>query len=227
MCGKINPLAPLSPSRKAWMFLCLLSHPKFARKLGTLVTEGYLARTGWVRSVLTERIVDAGGNPLPWMSTPFTDFIEPRLHKGLRIFEYGAGASTLFFAHCAKEVLSVEHDASFAASIKLQLPLNARVVVCAEGSDDYINAVIRTSDRPHLVSVDGRDRVRCVITALHQLAEDGVLVLDDSERPEYIQAIVAIKEAGFRSLEFWGIAPARIEHKCTTVFYREANVLGI
>ena len=57
---------PLSPARKAWRFLRALARPALARKVGTLVTEGYLQRTGWVRSVEEDAVVDAGGEPRPW-----------------------------------------------------------------------------------------------------------------------------------------------------------------
>lgn len=217
----------LSPIRKASTFLGLLARPRFVRKLGTLVTEGYLAKSGWVRSVLEERIVDAVGRPLPWMTQPFIDFIEPRLHKGLYVFEYGSGASTLYFARRVGCVLAVDHDAAFAATLSSQLSSNAQVVVCDEGSNDYINAIVRLEHRPHLVSVDGRDRVRCMAAAMCQLAQDGVLVLDDAERFEYVSGLESMKAAGFRSLEFWGLASGRVERKCTMIFYRSGNILGV
>ena len=80
MCDEPERTPGLSPGRKAWLFLRLLSRPALARKLGTLVTEGYLARTGWVRSVITGEIVDEAGRPVPWMTRPFVDFITPRLN---------------------------------------------------------------------------------------------------------------------------------------------------
>lgn len=218
---------PLAAARKAWLFLCLLAHPRFARKLGTLVTEGYLARTGWVRSVLTASIVDADGAPLPWMARPFVDFVAPRLHGKMRIFEYGSGASTLFFARRAGWVMAVEHDAVFAAALAPQLPANARVIVRPQGSVGYVNAITEMAERPHLVSIDGSDRAGCAETAMAHLSEDGVLILDDSELPEYALIREKMKESGFRALDFWGLAPTRIEHRCTTVFYRPNNALGI
>jgi len=227
MCGKINPLAPLSPSRKAWMFLCLLSHPKFARKLGTLVTEGYLARSGWVRSVLTDRIVDADGNPVPWMSRPFIDFIEPRLHRGMNVFEYGSGASTLFLAQRVGQVFAVEDDIDFASVLMPQLPVNAQVVVHGRGTAGYIEASARMNPLPQLVFVDGSDRVECATASLSVLAADAVLILDDSELPEYSIIREKMNTTGFRALDFWGIACTRVERRCTTIFYRDNNALGI
>ncbi len=205
------------------MFFGLLLRPRFARKLGTLVTDGYLARTGWVRSVLTGRIVDAAGEPTPWMSRPFIDFAAPRLHKGLRLFEYGAGASTLFWAQRVGEVLAVEHDGRFAEALAPKLPTNARVVVHPENSAEYPHAVAQMEPRPDVVIVDGIHRTECARFACGQLAAGGVLVLDDSELPVHASIREQMAAAGFRAIDFWGLAPTRIEYRCTTVFYRSEN----
>ncbi len=218
---------PLSPARKTWWFLRLLARPALARKLGTLVTEGYLARTGWVRSVCEGTVAGPAGEPRPWTTLPFTDFIAPRLKAEWTVFEYGAGASTRFYASRVRAVLAVEHDEIFAAQLRPQLPANARLLVHPAASEAYANAVAECSPPPDLVSVDGVDRVRCVQAALLRLAAGGVLVLDDAERPEYAPAHAALAAAGFRPVEFWGLAPCRVERKCTTVFYRSNNVLGL
>jgi hypothetical protein len=217
----------LTPARKAWRFLCLLLRPALAQKLGTLVTEGYLARTGWVRSANTGTVVDHSGEPWPWMTLPFVDFIIPRLRSNWTVFEYGAGASTRFFAARVGSVLAVEHDEVFAGRLRSFLPENARLLVRSLNSSAYVDAVTECSPPPTMICVDGRDRVRCVIAALPVVAREGVIVLDDAERTEYAPAAQALAAAGFRSAEFWGIALGRVERKCTTIFYRDGNALGL
>lgn len=222
-----EPHRPLPPVRKAWRFLRVLAQPGLARKLGTLVTEGYLERSGWVRSVREGGVVAADGSALPWTTLSYIDFITPRLKPEWTVFEYGAGASTRFYAARVAMVLAVEHDEAFAKTLTPQLPQNARLLVRPEGAESYINAAAECQSRPDLVSVDGRDRVRCVQAALTALAPSGVLVLDDAERPEYGPAWTALKAAGFRAVEFWGLAPGGVERKCTAVFYRDGNGLGL
>ena len=222
-----EPLPPLSPARKAWRFFCLLLRPMIARKLGTLVTEGYLADSGWVRSVAEARVVDAAGAPLPWATLPFVDFVAPRLRSGWTVFEYGAGASTLFYASRVRAVVAVEHNERFAAELRPRLPSNVQVLVREKDAVDYCEAVKNCDVRPVLVSVDGEDRNRCVSAAIRGMSDDGVLVLDDADRPEYRLAHEILTGAGFRSVEFWGLAPGMVTRKCTTVFYRRDNVLGL
>ncbi len=217
----------LPAGRKALRFLALLTRARVARKLGTLVTDGYLAETGWVRSLERDEIVDAAGEPLPWATLPFVDFIAPRLRAEWSVFEYGAGASTLFYAKRVRRVTAVEHDARFAAQLRARLPGNAEVRVCAASGEDYAAEVGRGTTEPELVSVDGEHRELCVARAMGRLAPGGVLVLDDAERGEYAGARKMLAAAGFRAVEFWGLAAGGVRRKCTSVFYREGNVLGL
>ncbi len=78
-----------------------------------------------------------------------------------------------------------------------------------------------------MIIIDGLHRNECLIEAYEKLSEGGVIILDDSERAEYKQGINFILEKGFKSLEFWGIAPTILFKKCTTVFYKNNNCLQI
>ncbi len=211
----------------AWRLVRLGVRPEFRRRLTTLVINGYLQEIGWVRSVTDNAVVDAQGEPQPWASAPFVDFITPRLHASWSVFEYGAGASTIFYARRVARVLAVEHDEKFAAELRGRLPANATVVVHPAYSEAYAQAIAQWATPPVLVSVDGRDRVRCIEAARPALASEGVLVLDDAERAEYEPAVRQLREAGFKAVEFWGLPPGGILRKCTTVFYRPGNVLGL
>ena len=217
----------LSPAAKAGRFIRLLLQPALARRIGTLVTEGYLARTGWVRSVGDAAVVDAAGEPLPWLTYPCVDFLASRLRPEWRIFEFGAGASTLYFARRVQSVTAVEHDEAFAAKMRERLPANARLLLRSAGSAAYAGALAECYPFPDLVLVDGVDRAQCIEESLRRLAPGAVLVLDDAERDEYARSVAQLKDAGFRAVEFWGLAPGIAAAKCTTIFYRPDNVLGL
>ncbi len=47
---------------------------------------------------------------LPRWSFAAIDFVRLRLGGGIRVFEYGAGGSTFYFAHWCDSVLAVDHD---------------------------------------------------------------------------------------------------------------------
>jgi len=217
----------LTPTQKAWRLLRLLARPALARKLGTLVTDGYLAETGWVRSVCEAAVVDASGEPLPWLTLPCIDFLASRLKPEWTVFEYGAGASTLYFARRVKAVTAVEHDEAFAAGLRGRLPANAHLLVRAAGSTAYAQALAECAGPPELVLIDGVDREQCIAAALPRLGAATVLILDDAERSEYAPGVARLKAKGFRTIEFWGLTPGMVRKKCTMVFYRPDNVLGL
>lgn len=47
---------------------------------------------------------------LPWLSFPAIDLLQKKLTGNEKVFEYGGGGSTLFFADKAAEVITVEHN---------------------------------------------------------------------------------------------------------------------
>jgi hypothetical protein len=61
-------------------------------------------------------------NPLkdekPWITFSAIDFLEKTLTKEMRVYEYGMGGSTLFFAKRVKEIVSVEHDETWFDLVK-------------------------------------------------------------------------------------------------------------
>ncbi|HYF21606.1 MAG TPA: hypothetical protein VEA40_27340, partial [Ramlibacter sp.] len=51
----------------------------------------------------------------PWMAFPAIRHLEALLDKSSKVFEYGAGGSSMFFASRVGELVSVEHDAGWFA----------------------------------------------------------------------------------------------------------------
>jgi hypothetical protein len=210
-----------------WRFARLLSSPHAARNLAYLSLDGYLATTGWLRSLQEGRPVGAEGEPMPWTTLPFNAFFIPRLQKTWTVFEYGCGASTIFYAGRVGAITAVEHDAAFADEVKKKLPANGTLLVRQMGTPEYIESIRTLQVPPQVAIVDGRDRVKCVDAARGWLASDGVLVLDDSERADYAPAVAGLRRDGFKQLDFWGISAGSGFNRSTSVFYRADNVLGL
>ena len=57
----------------------------------------------------------------PWMTFGAIDFLKATANKKMRVFEYGSGSSTLFWATRAKEIYSVEHDEAWAKNVQKEL----------------------------------------------------------------------------------------------------------
>jgi hypothetical protein len=209
-------------------FATLLKKPDRLKALLSYGHKGYLANIGWFTAFDNQQALDRNGEPLPWVTYSFIDFIKTRLNKDLSIFEYGSGSSTLFYAKHVKSVTSVEHDETWYHKIVKSKPQNAEMIFSKlERGGDYSKKVNTLGKLFDIIIVDGRDRVNCCINSVQALTPSGVIVLDDSERKEYEKACVFLKEAGFKELSFTGISPGLFYLKATSVFYKTENCLHI
>jgi len=212
--------------KREWLLKLLTD--KQEKALLEFAHRGYLYDIGWTNSVNTGSIVDKNNNPLPWVSYPFIHFIGQRLNKKIKLFEFGSGNSTLYYAAKVASVTSVEHNAAWYEKIEANIPANVQLFFCdLQPGGEYCRFALKQRSKYDIIVVDGRDRVNCCLNGLGALKENGIVVLDDSEREKYAAAHTFMQQNGFKQIDFWGTAPAVDYLKCTTIFYREGNCLGI
>jgi len=206
----------------------IITNPLLTKTLLSHCCSGYLNEIGWINSWIKKSPINKEESPLPWVTYPFIDFIEKRLSKQMNIFEYGSGNSTFYYANKANSITSVEHDKDWFNKISDSMPNNSKLIYqeLVYGGE-YSSMARAQKQNYHLIIVDGRDRVNCIKNSLDSLAVDGVMVLDDSEREDYINGYELLINNGFKSIDFWGISPGLFYKKCTTLFYRKENCLNI
>lgn len=205
----------------------MIVDPKTVRELIRFRFGDYLLETGWIESIRRREAVDAAGNPLPWMTLPFIHFLDRRLHSSLSLFEFGSGNSTKYFARKVGTIRSVEHDAEWYTRFhkdELRGLINHQPL---DETDRYERSALASGKKYDIIVVDGRRRVQCIVHSIHALRDGGVFIFDDSERDEYAEGIKVLTDSGFKRLDFWGMAPGMHAGKCTSVFYRSVNCLGI
>lgn len=194
----------------------------------TLLTQGPLRSDGWLRSLREGQPVDEMGRLIPWLTYPAIDFLARRVRPEWRVFEYGCGNSTLWWAERVAEVKSCEHDREWFERIRARAPARVEMHhVPLDESGDYARTAARWPGRFDVVVIDGRDRVRCVEATLIALRESGVVVWDNSDREEYREGYQLLAQAGFRKVPFIGMIPILNQKLETGIFYRDGNVLGL
>ncbi len=209
-------------------FLILIKEPKVLSKLLSLRLSGYLIDVGWFSAFKTGEPVDKNLEPLPWLTYSFIDFIIERLRNEFKIFEFGSGNSTLFFAKRAMEVTSVEHNIEWYNKLKSKIPGNSNLILSkSDSSKDYIAGLKQSNKKFDLIIIDGIHRVDCCLSASNYLTDNGVIILDDSKRDDYVKGIDHLVDKGFKKIDFTGIPPGTFIRKCTTVFYKTNNCLYI
>lgn len=213
--------------KKTESYTSLLS-PARVKALLSFGIKGYLSEIGWFKSFDSKSPLDAHSEPIPWVTYSFIDFISDRISKEHVIFEFGSGNSTFYYAKKASKVISVEHDKLWFDKISAGKPSNSDMIFCElKTAGDYCKMPVSMGQKFDIIIVDGRDRVNCCYHSPEALSENGVIVLDDSEREKYSDAIVFLKNKGFKELSFSGISPGLFYRKSTSVFYKANNCLGI
>ena len=210
---------------KTIVYLC--RHPRVTLRLLSFSRYGYLNEIGWINSYINKMPIDSFGRPVPWCTYGYIDFISPRLKKYMSIFEYGLGNSTLFYSDKVKKVTSVEHEKSWYDSFKNKVNNNSTIYYEFLEKKGYEKAPMRSNSFFDIIIIDGRKRVKCIKESINYLKEDGVIVLDDAHRSEYIEGVKFLEESGYKQLPFFGISPGFFSKNCTTIFYKKINCLGI
>lgn len=209
-------------------------------------TSSHLVRTpselrharAWIRSYIDRR------SPLelarPWLPFRAQAWLESTLRSDMNVFEFGSGGSTLFIGPRVRSLISVEHDAAWHAAVQealsarglsqctvlLRPPLDAPAdPAFRSGKPEYQGLsfesyVAAIDEQPEesldLVMVDGRVRLTCLRHALPKVRRGGLLVLDNSDRPEFADAFDLL--AGHERLDLAGLVPQRTFRSRTTVW---------
>jgi predicted O-methyltransferase YrrM len=79
------------------------------------MTDLLIDLPNWLRSQCPS--ANALDDERPWITFPAIRFLERVIRPHMRVFEYGSGGSTLFFARRVREVISIEHDPVWALRV--------------------------------------------------------------------------------------------------------------
>jgi hypothetical protein len=175
---------------------------------------------GWQRSI-TQGPVDAMGRPLPWYAYAATAWLSRRLRSSDRVFEFGAGHSTLWYAQRVASVTAVDDNAGWVDRLQNDLPANAAVALADETR--YVAALDEADGEFDIIVVDGLLRNECAAAAAARVAGGGLVVFDNSDRPEFGGGVAALMETGFRHIEFVDFAPGYSTLTCTSVFFTDGD----
>ncbi len=185
----------------------------------------FFVESGWLESMLRERPVNKGGAPIPWYTYPAIEFIEPRIRPDFRVFEYGSGWSTLWWAERTQEVFAVEHDSAWFEQVRGQVPANVRLALQQE-PDKYVDQLNACGGDFDVVVVDGENRNECARAAAARTKRSGAIVFDNSDRAAFAEGVRFLDEQGWMRLDFWGLVPCYPYRNCTSIFLRDTRWLS-
>ena len=167
---------------------------------------------------------------LPWFAYAAIDFLDGQLRRDMRVFEFGSGGSTIFFAERCAAVRAVEEEARWASRVRkraagLELP-NVEIIDAAfdfNRAQDFVSSNYLAqvgSGMWDVIVVDGADndftiRPICFRRAESQIKPGGMIVVDDSWR--YTQLRTAHHARRVRVFE--SVGPARFGVTSTDIYF--------
>lgn len=173
---------------------------------------------GYLRSVRERAAVDATGAPLPWYTYPCIEYLRGIDLTSTRVFEFGAGNSSRFWAARTAEVVSVEPDEEWHSRVEAA-KLNNQTVLLRPDRDGYVGALEQVGGVFDVVVVDGNQHRRASAeAAARAVAEDGFVVLDNSDW--YPKSAKVLRDAGLIQIDFCGAGPINPYAWVTSLFLK-------
>jgi hypothetical protein len=214
--------------RLYWHRSELLESVGWGRVQILLALHDVLLEQGYINSALKGLPVDKLGGPIPWLTYPAIDFLHGRAKRNLSVFEFGCGQSTLWWSERVLSVHACEHDSLWLDRVRSRVGDNVTLLQYPlDYGGEYCRAAVNTGRRFNIVVIDGRDRVNAALQSTQALADDGIIVWDNTERSCYLDGQKQLNFQGFRQVDFRGLSPCASTISVTSVFYREGNCLGI
>jgi len=189
------------------------------RNINILATE-----QGQWRSIARRSSVDRHGNPLPWYTYPAIEYLDTLDCSDCRVFDYGAGSSSLYWAGRARTVTSVEDNPQWHEQVQAAAGPNQTLLLRRE-RDDYAGAIANDGIRYDIIVIDGNHRVECTGAAIEHLDPKGMIVLDNSDRDTERPCSAMLRDAGFIQVDFCGFGPINGYRWATSVFFRPTFAL--
>jgi hypothetical protein len=178
-------------------------------KLLTLIyAAGFMVRwlkaQGYDRSFQSMRAIGANEEPVPWYTYSLIEYLRQFDLSRARVFEYGSGHSTLFWASRCAEVVSVEHNPEWYECMRGQLPGNATLYL-KQNANEYASIIKEMEGVFDIIVIDGEWRLKCAQESLGYLPKSGFLVLDNSDW--FVDTNSYLREQSLFQVDFNGPGP--------------------
>lgn len=136
----------------------------------------------------------------PWLSPGAVVFLDEELKPEMRLFEWGSGRSTVWFANRVKEVVSIEYHKEWAQKVEKMLkdkdvknvdlryipldhPIKDPTPKYYEITPKYVAEIEKfPKESLDVIIVDGHYRLTCVDKCKDYLKLGGILVIDNFNR---------------------------------------------
>ena len=159
----------------------------------------------WFKDYLLKKSpLDAG---FPWINYCVIQFLHHSIDRKMRVLEFGAGGSSIFFLKKGVELFSIEHEKIWISEVKERispvqfskwsphLVLSRNQETNIPNPEDYLSPIKKIKKASlDIVLIDGRHRVESIKQSMPLIKDGGILILDNSDRSDYQEAFTLLTD---------------------------------
>lgn len=176
---------------------------------------------GFVESTNVSEPKDAQGNWIPLFTYPCVEYLRQFDLRGKQVFEWGSGASTLYWLQRAKSVTSIENNPQWFDAMVRMTDNKARLIL--DETDRFPFRIRDEVDKFDVIVIDSYGyRYDCAVEAVDKLAAGGVIILDNSDWHPGTAGV--LKKRGLIQVDFSGFKVTECHASTTSLFlHRDFN----
>jgi len=153
---------------------------------------------------------------VPWFTFPAIEYLDSLQIEKRKVFEYGAGNSTIYFSKRGCDVSSSESSHEWGDYIRTKC---AAKIAITKDKIEYLGNIHSGNSSFEIIVIDGLYRAECAreILKYEYLSDVRVVILDNSNWfPKTLNFLT--QELGFVRIDFNGYSPKNHFPSKTTIF---------
>jgi predicted O-methyltransferase YrrM len=140
----------------------------------------------------------------PWLPYDAIVWLEGVVNDKTRVFEWGSGGSTIWFAKRCHSIMTVETDRTWISILEQmarQHDLKNIKAFHVAPNDPYYSSVITLQPQMFdLVFIDGKERKRCAAAAIKKVAKGGIILFDNSDAKAHEEDIKPLEATNWEMM---------------------------
>lgn len=180
----------------------------------------FIAQHDWEASRKSKK-AHQFGKVLPWWSYSAINFIDQIVPTSAEVLELGSGYSTLWWLSRGNRVVAIEPSPEWATKVAQEANFaSERLRMLNHDPSTALTLPEISNTKFDIIVIDhSGDRSTATEDFFPFLADQGILIFDNSDRPEYASGLQFLSNKGYSRLDFFGLGPINAFASQTSIFF--------
>lgn len=172
---------------------------------------------GFLESSKSNIPVSGYGEVMPLYTYGCYEYIRSIDWAEANVFEFGCGYSSIWWHRKGANVYGVDNNQGWIDEINSKG--NFKIALSNEG-EDYTTSIYEHNLKYDVIVIDGSYRYECIQPSLECLADDGMIILDNSEW--HINSKELLDASDLLPVHFHGMKPIHVDIETTSCYISRA-----